>query len=83
MRLDVRHRLKPPSSPANLLARHAGKLGLGVVVALLLTARGAGPSYTHPRGLATSVIATSVPCGDIKLDNGSTDTATWTASSSP
>ncbi|MEA2634684.1 MAG: hypothetical protein QOH92_1451, partial [Chloroflexota bacterium] len=83
MRLDVRHRLKPPTSPANLLARHAWKLGLGVVVALLLTARGAGPVYTHPRGLATSVVATSVPCGDIKLDKGSSDTATWTATSSP
>jgi len=83
VRLDVRHRLKPPSSPANILARHAWKLGLGVVVAVLLTARGAGPVYTHPHGLPTSVVATSVPCGDIKLDAGSTDTATWTAVSSP
>jgi len=83
VRLDVRHRLKPPSSPANLLARHAWKLGLGVVVVLLLTARGAGPVVTYPHGLATSVVPTSVPCGDIKLDQGSTDTATWTATSSP
>ena len=83
MRLDVRHRLKPPSSPANLLAHHAWKLGLGVVVVVLLTARGAGPVYTHPHGLSTSVVATSVPCGDIKLDQGSSDTATWTATSSP
>jgi len=83
VRLDVRHRLKPPASPANLLARHAWTLGLGVVVALLLTARGAGPVYTHPHGLATSVVATSVPCGGIRLDQGSTDTATWTATSSP
>mgnify|MGYP001427526142 CR=1 FL=1 len=83
MRLDVRHRLKPPSSPAEILARHAWKLGLGVVVAVLLTARGAGPVYTHPHGFPTSVVATSVPCGDIKLDPGSTDTATWTAITSP
>jgi len=83
VRLDVRHRLKPPSSPANILARHAWKLGLGVVVAVLLTARGAGPVYTHPHGLPTSVVASSVPCGDIKLDAGSSDTATWTAVSSP
>jgi hypothetical protein len=74
VRLDVRHRLKPPSLPANLLARHAWKLGLGVVVALLLTARGAGPGYSHPHGFPTSVVATSVPCGDVKLDKGSTDT---------
>jgi parallel beta-helix repeat protein len=83
VRLDVRHRLKPPSSPANLLAHHAWKLGLGVVVVVLLTARGAGPVYTHPHGLSTSVVATTVQCGDIKLDQGSTDTATWTATSSP
>jgi Concanavalin A-like lectin/glucanases superfamily/IPT/TIG domain len=83
VRLDVRHRLKPPSSPAEILARHAWKLGLGVVVAVLLTARGAGPVYTHPHALATSVVPTTVPCGDIKLDAGSADTATWTATSSP
>ena len=83
MRLDVRRRLKPPSSSAEILARHAWKLGLGVVVAVLLTARGTGPTYTHPHGLPTSVVATSVPCGDIKLDAGSTNTATWTATSSP
>src|SRR6202022_1622817 len=83
VRLDVRHRLKPPASPANILARHAWKLGLGVVVVALLTARGAGQTYTHPHALATSVVPTSVPCGDIKLDAGSTDTATWTATSSP
>jgi len=83
VRLDVRHRLKPPSSPAEILARHAWKLGLGVVVAVLLTARGAGPVYTHPHGLPASVVATSVPCGDVKLDAGSADTATWTATSSP
>jgi parallel beta-helix repeat protein len=83
VRLDVRHRLKPPSSPAEILARNAWKLGLGVVVAVLLMARGAGPVYTHPHALATSVVPTSVPCGDIKLDPGSPDTATWTATSSP
>src|SRR6202022_46282 len=83
VRLDVRHRLKPPASPANILARHAWKLGLGVVVVALLTARGAGQTYTHPHALATSVVPTSVPCGDIKLDARSTDTATWTATSSP
>jgi parallel beta-helix repeat protein len=83
VRLDARHRLKPPASLANILARHAWKLGLGVVVAALLTARGAGQVYTHPHTLATSVVPTSVPCGDIKLDAGSADTATWTATSSP
>jgi len=83
VRLDVRHRLRPTSSAAEILARHAWKLGLGVVVAVLLTARGAGPTYTHPHALATSVVPTTVPCGDIKLDAGSADTATWTATSSP
>jgi hypothetical protein len=83
VRLDVRRRLKPPSSPANLLVRHAWKLGLGVVLAVLLTSRGAGPVYTHPHGFPASLVATTVLCGDIKLDVGSLDTATWTATSSP
>jgi len=79
----VVHRPAKPTSPISFLARNAWKLGLGVVVAMLLTSRGAGQTYNHPRVLATNVVPTTVPCGAIKLDSGSTDTATWTAISSP
>ena len=83
MRLIVIHRLAKPASPGRFLARHAWKLGLGLVVIALLTARGAGQTYTQPHSLATNVTPTTVPCGAIKLDATSTDTATWTAVSSP
>jgi len=83
VRLIVIHRRATPSPAASFLTRNAWKFGLGFVVAVLLTARTAGPSYTHPRPVATNVVPTTVPCGAIKLDAGSPDTATWTAVSSP
>ena len=83
MRPVVFHRLARPASPGTLLARHAWKLGLVVVVAALLTARGTGQTYTQPHVLATNVTPTTVPCGPIQLDANSADTATWTAVSSP
>src|SRR5207302_534745 len=76
-------RISRPASSGRCLARDAWKLGLGLVVIALLTARGAGQTYTQPHSLATNVTPTTVPCGAIKLDATSTDTATWTAVSSP
>ena len=68
-----------------MLLRHAGKVGLGLlIVAALMTGRSAGPALVHPapHALATNVLPTSVPCGTIQVDPA-TNTAVWTATSSP
>jgi len=80
VRLDVRHRLKPTSSSAELLARHAWKLGLGVVVAALLTTRGVteAPVHLSDRSLAAGGGPTVVPCGALPAG-----TTIWNTAGSP
>ena len=80
MRLDVRHRLKPTSSSAEILTRHAWKLGLGVVVAALLTARGVteAPVHLTDRSLAAGGGPTVVPCGALPAG-----TTIWNTAGSP
>src|SRR6202165_3352663 len=84
LRLDVVRRLKPPASSPSLLLRAAWKYGLGVgIAALLLTAGGVDRVQPSGHALATNVLPTTVPCGEILTDSPTSLTATWTATKSP
>src|SRR6266851_1277802 len=84
VRLDAVRRLKPPASSASLLLRAAWKYGLGVgIAAVVLTAGGADRVQPNGHALATNVLPTTVPCGQIATDLGDPHTATWTATKSP
>src|SRR5713101_4780874 len=84
VRLDAVRRLKPPASSASRLLRAAWKYGLGVgIAAVVLTAGGADRVQPNGHALATNVLPTTVPCGQIATDLGDPHTATWTALKSP
>ena len=84
MRLDVVRRLKPPASSTNFLLRAAWKYGLGVgIAAVVLTAGGVDRVQPNGHALASNVLPTTVPCGQIATDVGDPHTATWTATRSP
>lgn len=84
MRLDVVRRLKPPASSTSFLLRAAWKYGLGVgIAAVVLTAGGVDRVQPNGHPLASNVLPTTVPCGQIATDVGDPHTATWTALKSP
>jgi hypothetical protein len=84
VRLDAVRRLKPPASSASFLLRAAWKYGLGVgIAAVVLTAGGVDRVQPNGHALASNVLPTTVPCGQIATDSGDPHTATWTATRSP
>src|SRR3989454_857156 len=84
VRLDVRRRLQLPASPPSVLLRAAWKYGVGVgVAAVVLTAGGVDRVQPNGHALASNVLPTTVPCGQIATDANDPHTATWTAIKSP
>ena len=84
MTLDVRRRLQLPALPPSLLLRAAWKYGVGVgVAAVVLTAGGVDRVQPNGHALASNVLPTTVPCGQIATDANDPHTATWTAIKSP
>ncbi len=78
--LDVRRRLQLPALPPSLLLRAAWKYGVGVgVAAVVLTAGGVDRVQPNGHALASNVLPTTVPCGQIATDANDPHTATWTA----
>src|SRR3989475_2831261 len=84
VRLDVLRRLQLPASPPSLLLRAAWKYGVAVgVAAVVLTAGGVDRVQPNGHALASNVLPTTVPCGQIATDANDPHTATWTAIKSP
>lgn len=70
-------------SAKDLLLRHGWKIGFAVLALALLTTRGVEQVQTNGRALDNTILPTNVPCGTIATDSASSNTATWTATTSP